>query len=468
MEGLSKSARKRQEKQRFAEVNKIVEIKMEIVKRLSPVYEYLKGDMKREELLKMSNKEDSMKEVRNLIYNNPSKYNKLLTEALEAIIRHESCLDGGLPTEVDIDDEIDKVTRFFGCLSIEEQYKLLRSISENDLLSRLTLTKLKQKVYSESDSLYTEVGTELTKLCFTDVKLETIATIIDEMIESDKECVEPNLRQHFIKAERARLKELMVIGDPFYIWRGFLVDETDYVRLGKKEEGPAYWKQNAGKGVSYSLDRNVAGYFCYYKYAYKNGKSIVTGDSYYLSKYIPPVVMTREENITENTKIISDLRNTDKRKPIVGKFLVCPNDIKGFNMDKTEAEVNFTTDNIVVQDYKILKSKEIAECMYESKQKGTTDIIDFAKAFNKEGIVAFSYEDKGKAKVLFAEGQKVNDKLDEMKRKAIKNKGLSKASWNEFLLKLYKKNEVPEPSGFNPLKLTKDLYDLLTRRNDKG
>ena len=67
-----------------------------------------------------------------------------------------------------------------------------------------------------------------------------------------------------MQSELKELRKSLDIGDPFYVYRGFLVDqyEYEYVRLGKQSESDDYCKQDAGIGISYSLDRNIPGYFC--------------------------------------------------------------------------------------------------------------------------------------------------------------------------------------------------------------
>ena len=56
----------------------------------------------------------------------------------------------------------------------------------------------------------------------------------------------------------------MQTGEPFYVYRGFLVDKDEYVRAGKKSSGADYWKQVGGQGLSYSLNKNIAIYFAYW------------------------------------------------------------------------------------------------------------------------------------------------------------------------------------------------------------
>ena len=58
-------------------------------------------------------------------------------------------------------------------------------------------------------------------------------------------------------------------GNPFYIYRGFAINKdegkTERIRKGRLSKGEVedYYKQESGTGISYSLSKDVAGYFAF-------------------------------------------------------------------------------------------------------------------------------------------------------------------------------------------------------------
>ena len=153
-----------------------------------------------------------------------------------------------------------------------------------------TLTRLKQDLYNSCDSLKDDKGFELANLCL-DNDIETLSVILDKEIAKKSNNAEKSIREHIRDVERVKLKELIEKGDPFYVYRGFLVEQDEYVRMGKKDEGSDYWKQDAGKGLSYSLDIDVAGYFCYWNLTWdENGN--VRDKEYAKTSSIPCLLYT--------------------------------------------------------------------------------------------------------------------------------------------------------------------------------
>ena len=63
-------------------------------------------------------------------------------------------------------------------------------------------------------------------------------------------------------------------GESIKLYRGFAISSDERVRQGYKKDGEKYFKQCAGTGISYSLNRNVAGYFAMRKIMMENGAFI--------------------------------------------------------------------------------------------------------------------------------------------------------------------------------------------------
>ena len=120
--------------------------------------------------------------------------------------------------------------------------------------------------------------------------------LLEDEIEDFKNNTDPDIKSHFAREDAEKIRELLKGDDLFYVYRGFLVDEDEYVRAGKKVDGADYYKQNAGKGVSYSINGGTALYFIYYNLTFKeDGTDNQHGNDIRTTMDMLPEMLTTEE-----------------------------------------------------------------------------------------------------------------------------------------------------------------------------
>jgi hypothetical protein len=266
----------------------------------------------------------------------------------------------------------------------------------------------------------------------------------------------PPLIQHFGAEDRVSLCELVAKGDPFYVYRGFLIDEDEYVRKGKRIDGLDYFKQSAGMGLSYSLREDVAFYFCYWGLIF--GTTPETDVLNQSSKSIqdplesvPFPLWTEDEFIDYNSRILSRRIDESRKKPIVCKFLVHPTQIKGFNFIKGESELNLLPDDLVVDRYQIASSKDIAINLLSCKRRSLKNLEDFQGCYKEEGVVLWMTTLDGKKVYIYADAAKVNDEV-----RRIKDELKKSGEWylHDALIKvrnIFLDAAVQVPSHVNPI-----------------
>ena len=99
--------------------------------------------------------------------------------------------------------------------------------------------------------------------------------------------------------------------------------------------------QDAGKGVSYTLSYDTALFFCYYSLTFDKGidRTIIDPDSENPIRLFPDAIRTKEERI-DIQKNISLHKDKLKKKPIVCKYVINPEEVLGINADMNESELN--------------------------------------------------------------------------------------------------------------------------------
>ena len=122
------------------------------------------------------------------------------------------------------------------------------------------LTALKLKTYSICDNLKDEWGNKIARYC-TDNKNSIITKLVEEEYKYKSSVNNLNIVEHLSLQELSFLKAKLDTGEKFIIYRGFAIEEKDSVRRGIKTSGDEYYMQNAGTGLSYSLNKNIAYYF---------------------------------------------------------------------------------------------------------------------------------------------------------------------------------------------------------------
>ena len=103
------------------------------------------------------------------------------------------------------------------------------------LLTNVSMTRIKHYLYYENDELKrSDAGLEFSKLCFENAEYATILDMLEDEIEDLKDETDPDIKSHFIREDAEKIRELLKGDDLFYVYRGFLVDEDEYVRAGKE------------------------------------------------------------------------------------------------------------------------------------------------------------------------------------------------------------------------------------------
>ena len=368
------------------------------------------------------------------------------------------------------DDAIGKLNTIIKIFNIETKIKWLEYCINNKFFTEQTITRFKLKIYSSTDALNTDEGRILSEMCI-DNDLESIQKLIDEDLSSPTfNPIEEgeNYKLTVSRGELEKLKELIEKGEPFYVYRGFLVDKDEYVRGGKKSSGADYWKQVGGQGLSYSLNKDIAIYFTYWKLIHNERGEVANTVKKIplIHSYFPNSLISKEEYLEGYTQEIYELRENEinnERKPIVCKYLVDPADIKGFVMDTNEAEVMIRPEDVVVENYTILSSKQIAEGVWGWRCVGNKEWREVTAIYNKKGIVVLPIKTNMGEEFIFADGEKVNDLVEEKKDK-VRNGGEFSFDDDQELQEHFKKNAVEIPIDeykLNPVYYTKDINELL-------
>ncbi len=347
-------------------------------------------------------------------------------------------------------DFLDLITFF----NLEVQF---HAVSQLHLLplEKVTRTRLLHQCYYESNELHSEYGIRLSKLCFEKLEYANILEML-KIEPSYKSAGLPPLIQHFGTEDRISLCNLVEKGDPFYVFRGFLIDEDEYVRKGKKIDGLDYFRQSAGMGVSYALREDVAYYFCYWGLVFgdtseteiKVASRQTIEDPF---ETVPFPLWTEDEFILYNSRILSKRIDESRKKPIVCKFLVDPKQIKGFNFIKGESELNLLPADLIIDRYQIASSKDIASNLLSCKRRSIKNIEDFQGCYKENGVVLWMTMLDNKKVYIYADAAKVNHEV-----RRIKNEFLESGEQNshDALIKvrnLFLDAAVEVPSDVNPV-----------------
>jgi len=336
-------------------------------------------------------------------------------------------------------------------------------------LGKVTHTRLLHQCYYESNELHGEYGTKLSRLCFENLEYATLL----EMLK-----IEPNYRswslppliQYFGAEDRVSLCELVAQGDPFYVYRGFLIDEDEYVRKGKRIDGLDYFKQSAGMGVSYSLREDVAFYFCYWGLIF--GTTPETDVLNQSSKSIqdplesvPFPLWTEDEFIDYNSRILSRRIDELRKKPIVCKFLVDPTQIKGFNFIKGESELNLLPDDLVIDRYQIASSRDIAINLLSCKRRSVRNLEDFQGCYKEEGVVLWMTSLGGKKVYIYADASRVNTEIAVLKNELMQSGERYSHDMLNKIRDLFLDAAIEVPSDIDPAMPTSEWIKFIQSKS---
>lgn len=459
-------------KKYFVEIEGIVDAKKEDIERVSPFYAFINDAEGTNEVLNRYTKERRLEIEQILRYRDPAerieiikknirdKDHKELVANIRKLLIYDTAVEKYGITKSLKERERHKnfVELCIKEVGTKEKVEILKKIDEINLLSKVTSARIKQNAYHECDDLMNEYGRELSEICFKNIEYSSVLSMLQLELDYYKDNNEPTINSHFCREEAFKLKELLDKDEPFYVYRGTNIGKDDRIRMGSKESGADYYKQDAGTGVSYSLDRNTAGFFCFFNLKDKETEDILSKNKI---RNVPKELWSKEEFCEFWSETIDMMIDKKQIQPIICKHLIEPKKIKGSNFGKSEYEVNIMPEDTIVVDYKLVKGRKIAECVWEVLNKRQKNTLNTEGGFDKDKIVVFTYEYNGKAYQLFADGADVGDAVNQEKTNAIKTGfGLDADKIRE----IFEKNAIQLPKRFSPQKLTKEFWDFIRRR----
>lgn len=398
------------------------------------------------------------------------KGHKAYTDHIIEIVKTERAIDNGLNDDDVIKKRNNALNRVSQTLTLfQTQYRLdfCKQLEEMQLLTKPSMTRIKHYLYYENDELKrSDAGLEFSKLCFENAEYATIIDMLEDEIEDFKNNTDPDIKSHFVREDAEKIRELLKGDDLFYVYRGFLVDEDEYVRAGKKVDGADYYKQDAGKGVSYSISEETAMYFIYYNLTFKeDGTDNDYGNNTRTTMdVLPKMLTTEEEYINSQSQKISIRRDALKKKPIMCKFLIDPSMVRGQHTSKNEAEINLLPEDLAVEHYEIPNSDAIASGMYKHLLKAKNQMTDFDGLYKEDGVVISVYKENGRHYCVYADANEVNEKVYKVKKKMMDGKPVD---WMNELKDAFLDAAIELPKDIDPVKATPRWLDFINRAPEK-
>lgn len=366
-------------------------------------------------------------------------------------------IQGCLEKFSSLSGSVDKFVKYCICpLSNENRYKQIKMLEEDGLLSSLCLTILKLETYSICDELNDAWGKRITEYC-----TNNDSNIIIELLEEEYKDKSKSFNNDVVSAmtfqDYKKLRDCIRKNEKFYIYRGFSVKETEMVRKGKKSEGDLYYLQNAGTGMSYSLNENIAYFFTHrsitderYDEEFRNNRYYRTEKTWYIpsDKYI--------DTKTEELKVI---RNKKNLKPILCKYECDPSKIKGFRFD-AEKEIIIRPEDLKVIHYEIPNSNTIATKYWEWMNMWCRRPNNLNYGAVANGLTALTNKDgAGNIEVIYAETERVRDILEELIDCGLEvREDLLYKAYYAFL-----QNSIEIPEGINPFAFGDGLWEYMQK-----
>ena len=403
------------------------EEQLELIYQLSPITNFLNDNDWKDRRREFFNKEEGWSEIVNeysrgtaddyrIIFNNTIAsviaIDKLICEGKDELYGERRKILGTL-------------TELIGIITNKRKYEFISSLLKSKSIGEGTLFLIKMSIYCSIDT-YDEYGDKVAKLCLSNNSIKIISEEVEKQLNNAINYDPKNLRNEIIQAEARELNERIKKGTPFYIYRGFAINKdagnTERVRKGRLSKGEVeeYYKQESGTGISYSLSKDVAGYFAFRGIMFdEEGNSIkssVISQEYNIrAEALNAAHMVAKsrfiKNITEDIKRTRDKRS---KSPIICKYLIEPEKIKGFQLNMSEAEVNALPLDLKLIHYEIPHSKVIAECVRNFQNRSAVHHSCVVGGGISGGIVGFVVEDKGKIYNVFAEYDKIRNICDKV------------------------------------------------------
>jgi len=444
------------------------------IEEISPFYDVKTGKIKGQDMLNLFDQES--KSYQNLRNHMPKSIEYALTqqhkkvyEVVRALIVYDTAISSyGMKDEKVIksrEEMMEKISSLLLAFAPSTKYRMIEKICEKDVLSRISETRLCWDAYYDNNDMRNVYTYEIAKLLMSRTDNDVINQVLEYEITKMRTHNEQTIRNEIALEDALKLQEYLNKGEPFYAYRGFAVDQDEYVREGRKADGEPYYKWKSGKGLSFTFDKNCALYFCYWQLNFME----LHGEFYTDSPWrrIPDTIRTKDEWVNHWTNKITNIIDRSGKKPIVGRFLVDPNTIAMLNVSKNEQEINAAPENVVLIDYEIVSSRKIAEAMWERRLHTTVKSTDMVEGIDKSKVSTLTtVDDDGKLITWFCETDDIREEINKCKEDF-----LSTQDYDRFFTRIQEvfiEHAVEIPNDIHPAeKLTRKFVDFITRNEER-
>ena len=468
---------KKWKKEQYQLIEYEIKDKEELIEKMSPFYDCKTGSKTGLSALSIYNEDsESFNALKGGIKSGIDinatllKQHKKVWEELRSLI----VFDKGI-SEYEVNDEKARNARDEAIISIctllyeltaEAKYYFLKNLCDYGELSALTETRICWHCYYENNDMRSDFTYKIGQILIKRVDTDVIGDILEWEIEQAKKGDDISIRNEMSVKDAVQMQEYIDKGEMFYAYRGFLVEQDEYVRAGKKADGEAYFEWNAGKGLSFTFNESTAYYFCYWQMLFQElGGKFKSDDN--LLKNIPNTIKTKEEWIGEQAGRISQLIDRVGKKPIVGRFLIEPTSLAMANNTKNEAEINLAPEKALLVDYNIASSERIAREMWNKNYAGWVETADmFAGIDNSKVTMLNTFDEKGNKKAMFAEVKAVKDDINKCKEEYLATGDLR--NFQQKINRIFIENAVEIPSDINIRnEPTKRFWDFITNNEER-
>ena len=271
-----------------------------------------------------------------------------------------------------------------------------------------------------------------------------------------------NIRHQISIQELGLLLKKIKTGEKFKIYRGFTIKDDIEVRVRKAKKDDdieKYFQQDAGTGLSYSLDINIAFFFAFSKcFNDEEGNYVRTGYESHKVFQAEQLALVPEDyykNIREEE--LSKARDTNGIKPIICEYECDPAKITGYYIQGNEAEVMIKPEDLKLLHYEIPNTKTMVERMYEWTNRDVLAPVQLKWGAFTNGLVALTITGEGRGGYIFAETERVRDSLDILMEEGQE----ASSSTKRLVYDTFLKNSVVIPDNIDPLTFGDGLKEYM-------
>ena len=348
-------------------------------------------------------------------------------------------------------------------LSNELRYKQIKEIENEGLLGELSLTQLKIRTYNICDNLRDKWGMEIAEYC-TNNDNTIIVKLLEEEYKEQSLVYSTNIVEHLSIQELHLLKKKVDNGEKFIIYRAFGVREDEWVRKGKKIDGELYYLQDAGTGLSYTLNKDCAYYFAH---------RAICGDDQPPKKWLEERYYKPNEDwyiptdkyIGMKGKELKEISEGKGIKAIVCEYECDPSKITGYFLKTGEGEIIIEPEDLKVKHYDIAFATKIAERYWYFNNSSVDEPRDLLNAGAiANGLTAYQIWDRdhNKTGYIYAETEKVRDLLE----KIIDCGEMIDEALQPKIDYTFNKNAVCIPDNINPFAFGNGLLEYMINPTD--